>query len=66
MQKVVIHNSISLDGSLTGFEPNMELHYQIVGSYKPDIYFVGSNTVKVGATLYGEIPAENDLEGDRF
>lgn len=62
LQKVVIHNSISLDGSLTGFEPNMELHYQIVGSYKPDIYFVGSNTVKVGATLYGEIPAENESD----
>lgn len=62
MQKVIIHNSISLDGSLTGFEPNMELHYQIVDSYKPDIYFVGSNTVKVGATMYGEIPAENESD----
>jgi 2,5-diamino-6-(ribosylamino)-4(3H)-pyrimidinone 5'-phosphate reductase len=60
LQKVIVHNSISLDGSLTGFEPNMELHYQIVGSYRPDIYLVGSNTVKVGSTLYGEIPAEKE------
>jgi 2,5-diamino-6-(ribosylamino)-4(3H)-pyrimidinone 5'-phosphate reductase len=60
LPKVVVHNSISLDGSLTGFEPNMELHYQIVGTYQPDIYLVGSNTVKAGSTLYGEIPAEKE------
>jgi len=29
LPKVIVHNSISLDGSLINFEPNMETHYQI-------------------------------------
>jgi 2,5-diamino-6-(ribosylamino)-4(3H)-pyrimidinone 5'-phosphate reductase len=59
LPKVIIHNSISLDGSLTDFEPNMALHYQIAGNYKPDAHLIGSKTVKVGAELYGEgVPPE--------
>jgi 2,5-diamino-6-(ribosylamino)-4(3H)-pyrimidinone 5'-phosphate reductase len=59
LPKVIIHNSVSLDGSLTDFEPNMELHYQIAGNYKPDAHLIGSNTVKVGTELYGEgVPPE--------
>ena len=57
--KIVIHNSISLDGSLTNFEPNMELHYKIAGNFKPEAHLIGSNTVKIGVTLYGNgIPQE--------
>jgi 2,5-diamino-6-(ribosylamino)-4(3H)-pyrimidinone 5'-phosphate reductase len=59
LPKVIIHNSVSLDGSLTDFEPNMGLHYQIAGNYQPDAHLIGSNTVKVGAELYGEgVPPE--------
>jgi 2,5-diamino-6-(ribosylamino)-4(3H)-pyrimidinone 5'-phosphate reductase len=54
LPKVIVHNSISLDGSLTNFEPNMELHYQIAGSYKPDANLIGSNTVKTGLKLYND------------
>lgn len=57
--KIIIHNSISVDGSLTNFEPNMGLHYQIAGNYKPGAHLIGSNTAKIGATLYGNgIPKE--------
>ena len=57
--KVILHNSISLDGSLTNFEPNMGLHYQIAGSYKPDVHLIGSSTIKVGVELYGDgVPPE--------
>ena len=59
LPKIIIHNSISIDGSLTNFEPNMELHYKIAGNYKPDIHLIGSNTIKKGIELYGEgIPPE--------
>jgi len=51
--KIVIHNSISLDGSLTNFEPNMGLHYQIAEYYKPEAHLIGSNTARIGATLFG-------------
>jgi len=53
LPKIIIHNSISIDGSLTNFEPNMGLHYQIAGKYKPDVHLIGSNTIKEGVELYG-------------
>ena len=52
--EVIIHNSISLDGSLTNFKPNMGLHYQIAGRYSPDAHLIGSSTVKTGIELYGD------------
>ena len=59
LPKVIIHNSINLDGSLTGFEPNMGLHYQIAGDYKPGVHLIGSNTAKVGVELFGNgVPLE--------
>jgi len=59
LPKIIIHNSISLDGSLTNFEPNMGLHYQIAGNYKPDVHLIGSNTIKKGIELYGDgVPPE--------
>ena len=58
LTKVILHNSISIDGSLTGFEPNMGLHYNVVGSYKPQLYLVGSNTVRTGIEMLGGVPAE--------
>ncbi len=61
LPKVVIHNSISLDGSLTDFDVNMPLHYQIAGSFKADMYLVGSNTAKIGIDLFmEEIPQEKE------
>ncbi len=58
----MIHNSISLDGSLTGFEPNMGLHYQIVSKYQPQLYLVGSNTVKTGINMFGGVPLETEQD----
>ena len=59
LPKVIVHNSVSLDGSLSGFEPNMGLHYKIAARYKPDAHLIGSNTMKVGLEMYGNgIPAE--------
>lgn len=57
--EIIIHNSVSLDGSLTGFMPDMELHYKIAGSYKPDAHLIGADTIISGNELFGEgIPAE--------
>ena len=66
LPEVVVHNSISLDGSLTDFEPNMELHYKIAGSYQPDANLVGSNTIRTGIELYGEgVPPEEDKDFEK-
>jgi len=57
--KLILHNSISIDGSLTNFEPNMGLHYKIAGSYKPGGHLIGSNTIIAGIKMYGEgVPEE--------
>jgi 2,5-diamino-6-(ribosylamino)-4(3H)-pyrimidinone 5'-phosphate reductase len=62
--KVIVHNSISLDGSLTGFDVNMGLHYGLAARYKPQAHLVGSNTLKTGMESYGnETPPE---EGGDF
>ena len=55
---IILHNSISLDGSLTNFEVNMEIHYQIAGNYKPDAHLIGSNTIEAGIKLYGSSTTE--------
>ncbi|MFC2012441.1 dihydrofolate reductase family protein [Chloroflexota bacterium] len=61
--KVIMHNSISLDGSFTDFEVNMELHYEIASRYKADANLIGSNTIVTGIEIYGgEIPPENEAD----
>ena len=39
-----MHNSASLDMSITGIPMNMEKHYDIVRKYNPDVYMFGSVT----------------------
>lgn len=57
--EIIIHNSISADGSLTGFIPDMENHYKIAGEYKPDAHLIGSETIIKGIYMFGEgIPDE--------
>ena len=58
LPNIILHNSISVDGSLTDFNANMELHYQIGGKYKPDVHLIGSNTIKVGIETYGNATLE--------
>ncbi|MFC1866157.1 dihydrofolate reductase family protein [Chloroflexota bacterium] len=61
--RTIIHNSVSLDGSIIGFEVNMGLHYLIAGKYNADAHLIGSNTIKVGIELCGgEIPTEEDSD----
>lgn len=57
--KIILHNSISLDGSLTNFEVNMGIHYEIAGDFKPDVHLIGSNTIKKGVEIFGDIPKED-------
>ena len=57
--KIIMHNQISLNASLTNFTVNMELHYQILGSLHADAHLIGSNTAKTGLTEFlEEIPTE--------
>ena len=52
LPKLVLHNSVSLDGSLTGFDVNMELHYRLAGTYNAEAHLVGSRTMTAGFELF--------------
>jgi len=56
--KVILHNSISLDGSFLNFEVKMGMHYQIAGNYKADVHLMGSKTARTGIEKYGGAPLE--------
>jgi len=61
--KIILHNSISLDGSFVNFEPHMGLHYQIARQYEPEAHLIGSNTITKGIELYGEgVPDEEETD----
>ena len=62
---LIIHNSVSLDGSITGFEPDLEAHYGIVGSYGADAMLVGSVTADTGLTMFHGDPLPEEEPGDR-
>ena len=56
---IVLHNSVTLDGSLTGFMPDMDLHYRLAGGFEPDANLIGSETVLQGQEMFGSgIPDE--------
>lgn len=64
LPRVIIHNSVSLDGSLTNFEADLGIHYKIAAGYKPGAHLIGSNTVREGVKMYGgQVPEE---EGKDF
>ena len=64
--KLVMHNQISLDGAIAGFEANLELHYRLVAGYAPGLMLVGSVTAKTGIEIYsGPVPREEDTDRRR-
>jgi len=57
--KVILHNSVSLNGALAGFDADLGEHYRWVKAYKPDIILVGSVTAKAAET---EAPSEEESD----
>ncbi len=63
LPKVIVHNEISLDGSIKGFEPNIRRYYEIAARYRPDIVLVGSITAKTGIETYvKDVPSEEKID----
>jgi len=57
--KIITHNAISLDGSISGFSIDLDKYYAIAGSYHPDAMLVGSSTAKSGLEMFSDgIPDE--------
>jgi 2,5-diamino-6-(ribosylamino)-4(3H)-pyrimidinone 5'-phosphate reductase len=57
LPKVIIYNTVSLDGRNTGFEPDLELYYQIAREFSEDATLVGSHTF---LNPMEEIPEEDE------
>ena len=52
---VVLHNEISIDGSVKDFDSDMGTYYTVAARYKPDAHMVGSVTV---LSAREDLPAE--------
>jgi 2,5-diamino-6-(ribosylamino)-4(3H)-pyrimidinone 5'-phosphate reductase len=57
LPKVIIHNAVSLDGRITGFDVDLELYYEIATGFGEDATLVGSGTM---LTSGDEIPEETE------
>jgi 2,5-diamino-6-(ribosylamino)-4(3H)-pyrimidinone 5'-phosphate reductase len=59
LPKVIIYNSVSVDGAIKDFEANIELHYMIAARFEAEAYLVGSVTSKTGIAMFMQtVPAE--------
>ena len=59
LPKVVVYNSVSVDGSIKDFDVDIALHYEVLGRLGADALLVGSSTAKTGIELFMEsVPAE--------
>jgi 2,5-diamino-6-(ribosylamino)-4(3H)-pyrimidinone 5'-phosphate reductase len=51
--RVVVHNTVSLDGQLTGFPVDLGLHYEIAATIPHDAVLTGSATLLAAARAEG-------------
>jgi 2,5-diamino-6-(ribosylamino)-4(3H)-pyrimidinone 5'-phosphate reductase len=59
LPKVVLYNSVSVDGAIKDFELDIALHYQVAERFGAEVMLVGSDTAKSGIELFMKsVPAE--------
>lgn len=64
--EIIIHNTVSLDNSLSGFNADIGLHYRVLSTLKPDAMLIGSNTAKTGIEMFvGNVPPEEASDFSR-
>ncbi|MDV2481408.1 RibD family protein [Methanoculleus sp. Wushi-C6] len=62
--EVIIHNSVSLDHAVTGFEVDLSQHYGALLAFEPGAVLAGSTTAKTGIELFMDITLP-EAEADR-
>ena len=60
---MIIHNTVSLDNAVVGFDIDIGLHYEILLSFSPDALLAGSTTARTGIEMFSdsdepEVPAD--------
>ncbi len=64
--KVILHNSVSVDGSISNFPMNMALHYQVAGSFNAQAHLIGSQTALKGLDMFlKDLPQEHEDDWKR-
>jgi 2,5-diamino-6-(ribosylamino)-4(3H)-pyrimidinone 5'-phosphate reductase len=59
LPKVIIFNTISIDGAIKDFDINIPLHYEVASQLGAQVMLVGSDTARTGIELfYEKIPDE--------
>ncbi len=59
MPRVIMFNTISIDGSIRDFEVDVGLHYEVADKLRADAHLIGSETAKTGVELFTEkVPPE--------
>lgn len=62
--EVIIHNSVSLDHAVTGFEIDLGQHYGALLAFEPEAVLAGSTTAKTGIEIFMDITLP-EAEADR-
>jgi 2,5-diamino-6-(ribosylamino)-4(3H)-pyrimidinone 5'-phosphate reductase len=52
--KLIMFNTISIDGSIKDFELDVGLHYEVADKIKADAHLIGSETAKTGIEMFTE------------
>ena len=61
--KVIMFNTISVDGSIKDFELDIGLHYEVADKIRADAHLIGSETAKTGVEMFTEyIPPEEQSD----
>ncbi len=59
LPRLIVHNTISLDGSVKDFELDIGLHYEVADRIKADAHLIGSGTARTSIDLFlEEVPVE--------
>ncbi|MCL4429119.1 MAG: RibD family protein [Candidatus Bathyarchaeota archaeon] len=59
LPKVVVYNSVSVDGAIKDFDVDIALHYEVAGAIGAQAMLAGSDTAKSGIEIFMKtVPAE--------
>jgi 2,5-diamino-6-(ribosylamino)-4(3H)-pyrimidinone 5'-phosphate reductase len=63
LPKVIMYNSVSVDGAIKDFDVNIQLHYALAGRFCADALLAGSTTAKTGIEMFMEkVPSEEESD----
>jgi 2,5-diamino-6-(ribosylamino)-4(3H)-pyrimidinone 5'-phosphate reductase len=63
LPKVVVYNSVSVDGAIKDFDIDVALHYEVAGAIDAQAMLVGSDTAKTGIEIFLKtVPVEKSSD----